>query len=98
MGRRARVIKLLFEVGHLYHRAVLDPLYKVFRQDPQYDIAFTCSHDAERRFGLFNRSLRSEVEAHLRAEGLMTADATHGFDLAQPESTVGRRTGKDHAD
>ena len=61
------MIKLLFEVGHLYHRAALDPLYEVFRQDPQYEIAFTCSHDAERRFGLFNRSLRSEIEARFRA-------------------------------
>ena len=41
------MIKLLFEVGHLYHRAVLDPLYEVFRQDSQYDIAFICSHGAE---------------------------------------------------
>jgi hypothetical protein len=41
------VIKLLFEVGHLYHRAVLDLLYEVFLQDLQYDIAFICSHDTE---------------------------------------------------
>ena len=82
------MIKLLFEVGHLYHRAVLDPLYEVFRQDPQYEIAFICSHDAERRFGLFNRSLRSEVEAHLRAEGLMTADDTHGFDVVITGDTM----------
>jgi hypothetical protein len=47
MGRGESVIKLLFEVGHLYHRAVLDPLYEVFRQDSQYDIAFICSHGAE---------------------------------------------------
>ena len=33
MGRGERVSKLLFEVGHLYHRAVLDPLYEVFRQE-----------------------------------------------------------------
>ncbi len=82
------MIKLLFEVGHLYHRAALDPLYEVFRQDPQYDIAFTCSHDAERRFGLFNRSLRSELEARLRAEGLTTADDTRGFDVVITGDTV----------
>ena len=34
------MIRLLFEVGHLYHRAALDPLYQVFREDPQYHIAF----------------------------------------------------------
>lgn len=82
------MIKLLFEVGHLYHRAALDPLYEVFRQDPQYEIAFTCSHDAERRFGLFNRSLQSELEARLRAEGLTTADDTRGFDVVITGDTV----------
>src|SRR2546427_5425089 len=86
--REWRVITLLFEVGHLYHRAVLDPLYEVFRQDPQYEIAFICSHDAERRFGLFNRSLRSDVEAHLRAEGLRTADNTRGFDVVITGDTI----------
>ncbi len=82
------MIKLLFEVGHLYHRAALDPLYEVFRQDPQYEIAFTCSHDAERRFGLVNRSLRSELEACFRAEGLTTADDTRGFDVVITGDTV----------
>jgi len=82
------VITLLFEVGHLYHRAALDPLYQVFRQDPQYDIAFACSHDAERRFGLFNHSLRSELEARFRAEGLTIAEDTRGFDVVITGDTV----------
>ncbi len=82
------MITLLFEVGHLYHRAALDPLYEVFRHDPQYEIAFTCSHDAERRFGLVNRSLRSELEARFRAEGLTTAKDTRGFDVVITGDTV----------
>jgi CDP-glycerol glycerophosphotransferase (TagB/SpsB family) len=82
------MIRLLFEVGHLYHRAALDPLYQVLRQDPQYDIAFRCSHDAERRFGLFNRSLRSELEERFRLEGLPIADTTRGFDVVITGDTV----------
>lgn len=82
------MINLLFEVGHLYHRAALDPLYQVFRQDTQYAIAFTCSHDAERRFGLFNRSLQGELEARFRAEGLTIADDTRGFDVVITGDTV----------
>ncbi|MGQ4809282.1 hypothetical protein NKDENANG_02697 [Candidatus Entotheonellaceae bacterium PAL068K] len=72
---------LLFEVGHLYHRAAFDPLYEVFRQDPRYTIAFTCSYDAERRFGLLKRSLQRKLEARFRTEGLCVADDTRGFDL-----------------
>jgi hypothetical protein len=82
------VITLLFEVGHLYHRAALDPLYEVFRHDPQYEIAFTCSYDAERRFGLVNRSLRSELEARFRAEGVTIAADTRGFDVVITGDTV----------
>jgi len=82
------VITLLFEVGHLYHRAALDPLYQVLCQDPQYAIAFACSHDAERRLGLFNRSLRSELEARFRAEGLTIAEDTRGFDVVITGDTV----------
>lgn len=73
--------KVLFEVGHLYHRAALDPLYQVLRQDPSYQIAFTCSYDAERRLGLFTHSLRSELEERFQAEGLPLAADTRGFDV-----------------
>ena len=82
------MIRLLFEIGHLYHRAAIDPLYHVFRQDPMYDIAFVCSNDAERRLGLFNRSLRRDLEARFRAEGLRIAEDTHGFDAVIVGDTV----------
>jgi hypothetical protein len=82
------MITLLFEVGHLYHRAAFDPLYHVLRRDPRYKIAFTCSHDAERRFGVFNRSLKRELEARFRAEGLPVANDTRGFDVVIVGDTV----------
>jgi CDP-glycerol glycerophosphotransferase (TagB/SpsB family) len=82
------MIRLLFEVGHLYHRAAFDPLYQVFHQDQRYDIAFTCSYDTERRLGLFNHSLKQELEARFRAEGLTVADTTRGFDVVIVGDTV----------
>ena len=88
MGKGRLVIRLLFEVGHLYHRAALDPLYQVFRQDPNYDIAFTCSYDAERRLGIFNRSLRHELEARFRTEGLTITEDPKGFDIVIVGDTV----------
>ena len=82
------MIRLLFEIGHLYHRAAIDPLYLVFRQDPRYDIAFICPNDAERRLGLFNHSLRRDLEAGFRSEGLRIADDTRGFDVVVAGDTV----------
>lgn len=90
------MIRLLFEVGHLYHRAAFDPLYRVFCKDPNYDIAFTCSYDAERRLGVFNHSLKSELEQRFREEGLPVADGTRNFDVVIVGDTVRdpRRYGK----
>jgi CDP-glycerol glycerophosphotransferase (TagB/SpsB family) len=82
------MITLLFEVGHLYHRAAFEPLYQVFHQDERYEIAFTCAYDAERRLGVFNRSLRRELEDRLRAEGLTVADDPRGFDVVIVGDTV----------
>jgi CDP-glycerol glycerophosphotransferase (TagB/SpsB family) len=82
------MIKLLFEVGHLYHRAVFDPLYQVLHQDPRYDIAFVCSFEAERFFGVFTRSRKRQVEARLRAENLAVAEDTRGFDVVIMGDTV----------
>ena len=80
--------RLLFEVGHLYHWAALEPLYHVFRCDPRYEIALTCSHDTERRLGIFTRSLRRELEARFDAAGLTVADNTRGFDVVIVGDTV----------
>jgi CDP-glycerol glycerophosphotransferase (TagB/SpsB family) len=88
LKRGGRVIKLLFEVGHLYHRAALDPLYHAFRQDPRYEIAFSCSYDAAGRFGVFKRSLRHELEARFQDEGLTVAKDTRGFDVVIVGDTV----------
>lgn len=82
------MIRLLFEVGHLYHRAAFDPLYQVFRQDDRYDIAFACSHDAERHFGVLNRSLKQELETRFCREGLKVAHDTSGFDVVIVGDTV----------
>ncbi|MCZ6875359.1 MAG: CDP-glycerol glycerophosphotransferase family protein, partial [bacterium] len=61
---------------------------QVFQQDAQYDIAFTCSHDAERRFGVLNRSLKHALEARFRTEGLTVARDTRGFDIVMVGDTV----------
>ena len=82
MGKGGELIRLLFEVGHLYHRAALDPLYKVFSQDAEYEIEFACTYDVERRLGVFNRSLRSELESRFQAEGLTIAGAAESGDDA----------------
>ena len=88
MGKGGELIRLLFEVGHLYHRAALDPLYQVFRQDSKYEIEFACTYDVERRLGVFNRSLRSELESRFQAEGLTIAECTQGFDVVIVGDTV----------
>jgi hypothetical protein len=72
--------KVLFAIAHQYHRASLDPIYECMRQRAGYDIRFTCTEEKEGRWLFFHRSLRKEIEAQLREEGLRTADDKKGFD------------------
>jgi hypothetical protein len=74
-------IRVLFRIGHLYHRASLDPIYRCMRERPEYDIYFTCPDDKERVFLIFQRSLRGKIEEELRAEGLRVTRETRGFDV-----------------
>ncbi|MGD9140929.1 MAG: CDP-glycerol glycerophosphotransferase family protein [bacterium] len=74
-------IRVLFRIGHLYHRASLDPIYECMKDRPGYDIYFTCPDDRERVFLFFQRSLRTRIEEGLRSEGLKVTRETRGFDV-----------------
>jgi hypothetical protein len=74
-------IRVLFRIGHLYHRASLDPVYRCMAERGNFDIHFTCPDDRERVFLVFQRSLRKQIEEELRAEGLKVTRETDGFDV-----------------
>jgi CDP-glycerol glycerophosphotransferase (TagB/SpsB family) len=46
-----------------------------------YDIAFACTDEKERKWLVFQRSLKSRIEESLRAEGLRTTRERSGFDV-----------------
>ena len=89
-------IRVLFRIGHLYHRASLDPIYECMRDRPEYDIYFTCPDDRERVFLFFQRSLRSRIEEELRSEGLKVTRDTRGFDVVVTGDVL--RTPQDYGD
>jgi hypothetical protein len=72
--------KILFAIGHEYHRASLDPIYACMRERGSYDIYFTCTDEKEGRWLFFQRSLKVQMEEALRREGLKIAKDTRGFD------------------
>ncbi len=72
--------KILFAIAHEYHRASLDPIYEVMRTRPEYDIYFSCTDEKKGRWLFFSKSMRKEMEARLRSEGLRTTDEKSGFD------------------
>jgi hypothetical protein len=74
-------VKVLFVIGHEYHRASLDPIYQVMKGCDHFDIHFTCTDEKERRWLVLQKSLRRQTEAALRAEGLKTTDRKRGFDV-----------------
>ncbi len=76
-----RQVKVLFVIGHQYHRASLDPVYEVMKERGNFDIYFTCTDEKERKWLIFQRSLREDFEASLRDEGLRTTRERTGFDV-----------------
>jgi hypothetical protein len=74
-------IRALFIIGHEYHRASLDPIYEAMKERGNFEIYFTCTDEKQRRWLIFERSLRQDIEASLRREGLATTDETEGFDV-----------------
>jgi len=77
----ARLVRVLFVIGHEYHRASLDPVYQAMKARGGFDIYFTCTQEKTRRWLFFQRSLAGRVEEGLRNEGLKTTSETAGFDV-----------------
>ncbi len=82
-----RKIKVLFRLSFLYHRAALDPVYEVMKDDGRFDIYFSCEDERERKF-LFMRSLRKYAEDLLRREGRKIAETKKGFDVVITGDTI----------
>lgn len=58
------MVKILFKLGFLYHRAAMDPVIEQFAADPRYDIAMSWAEEKERRlFGLFRRSVSAKFRS-----------------------------------
>jgi hypothetical protein len=74
-------VRVLFIIGHEYHRASLDPIYECMKARGHYDIHFTCTQEKTRRWLFLARSMRGRVEESLRREGLKTTRETEGFDV-----------------
>ncbi len=81
-------IKVLFRLSFLYHRASLDPIYDVMKDDPRFDIYFSCEDEKERRFFFFTRSLKKEIHEKLRKEGLKVTEEKSGFDIVITGDTI----------
>jgi len=83
-----RKIKVLFRLSFLYHRAALDPVYEVMKNDDRFDIYFSCEDEKVRKF-LFLKSRRREAEDLLRKEGRRIAITRKGFDVVITGDTIG---------
>ena len=57
--------KVLFKMFYLYHKAVFDPLIDLFKSDPEYDVALSVTHEVERTFGLFDKTVEEDRDERL---------------------------------
>lgn len=82
-----RLIKLLFKLGHVYHKAAFDPVIDMFMQDPMYDIYFSLQEERIRRF-FFNFSYRSPLIDEWIKQGYRFTEEKKGFDVIIVGDTV----------
>ena len=88
MKNYSEKIKVLFRLSFLYHRASLDPIYEVMKEDPRFDIYFSCEDEKERKFFFFTRSLKDKIHEKLRQEGLKVTEEKSGFDIVVTGDTI----------
>lgn len=88
MKNSSKKIKVLFRLSFLYHRASLDPIYEVMKEDPRFDIYFSCEDEKERKFLFFTRSLKDKIHEKLRQEGLKVTEKKSGFDIVITGDTI----------
>ncbi len=81
-------IKVLFRLSFLYHRASLDPIYDVMKDNPIFDIYFSCEDEKERKFLFFTKSLKKEIHERLKKEGLKVTEEKSGFDIVITGDTI----------
>ncbi len=74
------MIKILFDIEYIYHKAAMDPIIAAFASDPNFDIAITLGQEPYRKWGLFKISKRDDFIPYLELNGMRWAEEHETFD------------------
>ena len=74
------MIKILFDIEYIYHKAAMDPIIAAFASDPNFDIAITLGQEPYRKWGLFKVSKRDDFIPYLELNGMRWAEGHETFD------------------
>ncbi len=75
------MIKVLFYIAQEYYWSGLQPVYERFAEDKNIDLYVKIGKNQERKFKIFLKSRKSEIENRFRKEGYKIISETDGFDV-----------------
>lgn len=82
------MIKLLFKIGYVYHKAAMDPLMDVFAADKNYDIAFSLTEENQKKWGIFTKKASPEFQKAVADKRFRLTDENEQFDIIIVGDTI----------
>ncbi len=82
------MIKLLFKIGYLYHKAAMDPLIEAFAADSNYDIALSLTEETVKKWGIFTCKVTSQFQPLAGDSRFRFTDENEPFDIIIVGDTI----------
>ena len=82
------MIKILFRLDFIYHKAAIDPLLEEFRNDQRFEVALEIGREPRNILGLFTVSQRDNMLRILDADAIRVADKGEHFDVVVVGDTI----------
>ena len=82
------MIKVLFKMDYLYHKAAMDPIIAALSADEKYDIALSLGVEPFRKWRLYKVSKRKDFIRYLDLDGLRLIDENEHFDVVIVGDTI----------
>jgi len=82
------MIKLLFKIGYLYHKAAMEPIIEAFAADKNYNIALSLTEETVKKWGILHRKVTGEFKPIAGDPRFRFTDENEPFDIIIVGDTI----------